>query len=151
MANDVTLLDDRLGYLLKTAYAQLAERVDVVLSSLELTARQLAVLSVIATNDSLSQIALSDRLGVDRTTIVAMLDELEDDGLVKRRRDMRDRRRNTLALTASGRSRVIKAEKARATAESDFLSRLHEDDARQLIASLQDLVVHSDRPDQGRP
>lgn len=144
MANDVALLHDRLGYLLKTGYAQLAERVDAALASLDLTARQLALLSVIARNDSLSQIALSDRLGVDRTTIVAMLDELEDAGLVERSRDERDRRRNMLTLTASGRSRVMKAEKARADAESDYLSRLNGSDARRLVALLQRLVLYPD-------
>lgn len=145
MAKDVTLLEDRLGYLLKTGYAQLAQRVDRALASLGLTARQLAVLSVVATNDSLSQIALSDRLGVDRTTLVAILDELEEVGLVERRKDQRDRRRNVLALTASGTSRVLRAEKARADAEADYLAKLDGNDARRLVKLLQRLVLDPDR------
>jgi DNA-binding MarR family transcriptional regulator len=141
MTNDVAPLEERLGYLLKTAYAQLAERVDEVLKPLELSARQLAVLSVIAMNDSLSQIALSERLGVDRTTIFEMLDELEDAGLLERRRDKSDRRRNVLALTASGRSRLVEAEQARAEAEADYLSRLKDHDTRDLFALLRALVA----------
>jgi DNA-binding MarR family transcriptional regulator len=140
----VTPLDERLGYLLKTGYGQLAERIDAALASLGLTARQLAVLSVVATNDSLSQIALSERLGVDRTTIVAMLDELEDAGLIERRRAPRDRRRNALALTVSGKSRVLRAEKARADAEADYLARLDSSDARRLVDLLQRLVLDPD-------
>jgi DNA-binding MarR family transcriptional regulator len=144
VATDVTPLDDRLGFLLKTAYAQLAQRVDAALAPLGLTARQLAVLSVIAADDALSQIALGERLGVDRTTIVAMLDELEGSGLVERRRDPRDRRRNALALTGSGRARVTRAERARAAAESAYLSPLDESAARDLVAALRSLVRHPD-------
>jgi DNA-binding MarR family transcriptional regulator len=140
MANDAAPLDDRLGFLLKTAYAQLAQRVDAALAPLDLTARQLAVLSVIAADGALSQAALGERLGVDRTTIVAMLDELESRGLVERRRDARDRRRNALALTRSGRARVARGETARAAAQSDYLSPLGEPDARRLIAALQGLI-----------
>ncbi|UUT35489.1 MarR family winged helix-turn-helix transcriptional regulator [Microbacterium elymi] len=150
MVDNVTPLDERLGYLLKTAYARLALRVDAALATLALTARQLALLSVIASDEALSQIEVSARLGVDRTSIVAMLDELERIGLVERRRDERDRRRNTLALTASGRVRVTAAEKARADVEADFLARLDEDSTRRLVAALQALAASSDRRDHAR-
>jgi DNA-binding MarR family transcriptional regulator len=73
-----------------------------------------------------------------------MLDELEGAGLVERRKDQRDRRRNALALTASGKSRVLRADKARADAESDYLARLAGTDAKRLVALLQRLVLEPD-------
>jgi DNA-binding MarR family transcriptional regulator len=136
VTKEVAPLENRLGYLLKTAYGQLAELVDAALSPFELTARQLAVLSVIARHDALSQIELSERLAVDRTTIVAMLDALEARDWIERRRDARDRRRNVLVLTADGAARVADAEKARAAAESGYLSALRPSDADAFLASL---------------
>jgi DNA-binding MarR family transcriptional regulator len=151
IVDDVASLEERLGYLLKTAYVQLAEQVDAALAPYALTARQLAVLAVVASHEALSQVALSERLGVDRTTVFEMLDELEDSGLVERRRDVHDRRRNILALTSAGRLRVKDAERARAEAESNYLSRLSNHDPRDLMASLRALVSVPDgvRNDKG--
>lgn len=141
MTDDVMRLEDRLGYLLKTAYRQLAERIDTALASFGLTARQLAVLSVIGREAAPSQIALSERLGVDRTTIVAMLDLLETRGWVERRRDPHDRRRNVLVLTEAGETLVAGAEKARAAAEAEYLSRIGDRDADRLLRSLQSMTT----------
>lgn len=141
MTGDIAALDDRLGYLLKAAYRGLAEIVDAALVPFGVTARQLALLSVIARDRALSQIALSERLGVDRTTIVAMLDVLEAQGWVERRRDPQDRRRNVLTLTDAGAAHVVDAEKARAAAEAAYLAVLGEGDAGRFLASLRTLIA----------
>ncbi|WP_242432580.1 MarR family winged helix-turn-helix transcriptional regulator [Streptomyces sp. Root1310] len=57
---------------------------------------------MLAEEGTLSLAGAAGRLGVDRTTVAALVDGLEDHGLVERRRSPRDRRRNTVRLTAAG-------------------------------------------------
>ena len=58
--------------------------------------------SVAASDEALSQRELSDRLGIDPSDIVGLVDVLEGAGLVERRRDEADRRRYALELTDEG-------------------------------------------------
>ena len=58
--------------------------------------------SVAASTEPLSQRDLSDRLGIDPSDIVGLVDVLEGAGLVTRRRDEADRRRYALELTDAG-------------------------------------------------
>jgi len=141
MTGETAALDDRLGYLLKAAYGRFAELADAALVPFGVTARQLALLSAIARDRALSQIALSERLGVDRTTIVAMLDVLEEQHWVERRRDPQDRRRNVLALTDEGAARVVHAETARAAVQTAYLAVLGEGEAGRFLASLRTLTA----------
>ena len=67
-----------------------------------MTGRELAVLTVLAGDEPASQQQAAQRLGVDRTTMVALVDALEGKGLVQRHADAADRRRNVVELTAAG-------------------------------------------------
>src|SRR5690349_8578256 len=86
------LLGTRLGYLLKHTQLRLAEHAGPALAPFGLDARELAVLAVLAAGRPLSQLEAARRLGVDRTTMVALVDTLEGKGLVERRRSEEDRR-----------------------------------------------------------
>jgi len=97
------VLTSRLGYLLKHAYLALADASAEALAPLGIDGRELAVLAVLAAHDPLSQLEVAGRLGVDRTTMVALVDTLETKQLVARRRSPHDRRRNIVELTATGR------------------------------------------------
>lgn len=98
----------RLGYLFKNAYFRLSERMTAALEPYGMNPRELGVLSAIQAGgieeggQEWSQMELAGRLGVDRTTMVALIDGLERKGLVERRRSARDRRRNVVLLTAEG-------------------------------------------------
>ncbi|MEV5607688.1 MarR family winged helix-turn-helix transcriptional regulator [Streptomyces sp. NPDC052225] len=134
------VLSTRLGYLLKHAQARLARDVAEALRPFGIDGHTLAVLVVIAAEDPLSQAELAGRIGVDRTTMVALVDRLEDTGLVERRRSAEDRRKNVVALTATGRDRLRRAERARARAEKAFLAPLGDGEAEALTAALRRLV-----------
>jgi MarR family transcriptional regulator, lower aerobic nicotinate degradation pathway regulator len=62
-----------------------------------------------------SQAALGRRLGIDRSDMVAVINDLERDGLVARARDERDRRRNVIRATPAG-QKALKRLGARADA-----------------------------------
>jgi DNA-binding MarR family transcriptional regulator len=134
-------LAGRLGYLLKHAQLGLAELTATALEPYRLTGRELAVLTVLAGDDEpASQQQAARRLGVDRTTMVALVDALEGKGLVRRHADAADRRRNVVELTAAGRDTLHRAGEAAAEAERRFLTPLSTPDARRLKAALLALI-----------
>ena len=100
------------------------------------TGRQCAVLIAIDSQAPLSQQEVARRLGVDRTTMVLLIDELESKRLVQRRRDPGDRRKNVVALTDAGRTTLQKASSASAEAERRFLGPLSDDETTQLKEAL---------------
>jgi DNA-binding MarR family transcriptional regulator len=75
-------------------------------------------------------------MGVDRTTMVGLVDELEKKGLVERRPDPLDRRKNVVALTEAGRTTVQDATRAVAEAERRFLGPLSDDEGAALREAL---------------
>jgi hypothetical protein len=94
---------ERLYPLLKHAQLQLTELIGPALAPYGIDGRELAVLNAIADKASLSQQEVARGLGIDRTTMVAMVDALERKGLVRRNPHPADRRKNTVELTAAGR------------------------------------------------
>jgi DNA-binding MarR family transcriptional regulator len=125
-------LASRLGYLLKHAQLRLAELTAAALAPLGISGRQCAVLIAIDSRVPLSQQEVAGRLGVDRTTMVALIDELEDQGLVQRRRDPDDRRKNVVALTEVGAATLRQATQVSDGAERRFLGSLSDEQTAQL-------------------
>ncbi len=61
-----------------------------------------SLLILTRSNPGIAQIELGTHLGVDKASIVALLDRLERAGLIERRRSTRDRRRQGIFLTEAG-------------------------------------------------
>ena len=133
-------LVDRLGYLFKHAQLRLGELTAEALAPHGVTGRELAVLIVLASRGPASQQEAAGRLGIDRTTMVAFLDDLEDRGLVTRRPGPADRRRNVVVLTPAGEDTLRRARKAGEEAERRFLAPLSGSAAEQLRRALRKLV-----------
>jgi len=133
-------LTGRLGYLLKHAQLRLTELTSAALEPYGINGRQLAVLLVLAGHEPGSQQQAAQRLGIDRTTMVALLDALEDKGLVARHPHAEDRRRNVVDLTEAGRDTLSRAAEASADAEHRFLASLTPSAAEQLRETLRALT-----------
>ncbi|MGH6654295.1 MAG: MarR family winged helix-turn-helix transcriptional regulator [Actinocrinis sp.] len=133
-------LANRLGYLLKHAQERLTELTSAALAPYGLSGRELAVLLVLADGEPASQQEAAGRLGIDRTSMVAMVDALEAKDLVERRPHPADRRRNVVALTAHGRDTVKKATRASEEAEREFLKPLGQGAGPQFKAVLRALI-----------
>jgi DNA-binding MarR family transcriptional regulator len=86
--------------------------------------RHLLTMTVLRDRGESSQADLAGTLQLDRTNLVGLLNELEKDGLIERRRSPEDRRRHTVVLTDDGRERLARAEFALAAAEDIVLARL---------------------------
>jgi DNA-binding MarR family transcriptional regulator len=134
-------LASRLGFLLKHAQVRLAEAAARALAPFNLDGRELAVLVVLTAEYPLSQLEAAGQLGVDRTTMVTLVDALEDKGLVERHRSSEDRRRNIVQLTTAGWDCLRQAEQARRETERRFLAPLGEAEARRFVRALQILDI----------
>lgn len=132
-------VDERLGYLLKHAREDLAAMSEPALAPLRITGRELAVLLVIDSGDPPSQLEAARRLGIDRTTMVALIDALEAKGLVERS-PAADRRRNLVALTRAGAQVLSKGSAATDAVERRFLAPLEPADAERLRKLLRAVV-----------
>jgi DNA-binding MarR family transcriptional regulator len=134
----------RLGYLLKHAQQALFELTAAALAPYGINGRELAVLLVVGGGEPGSQQQAAQRLGIDRTTMVALLDTLESKGLVSRHPHADDRRRNVVELTDVGRDTLKKAVQAGDEAEQRFLKPLTASGAQQLRDSLHTVVTKPD-------
>ena len=101
----------------------MAELNEAALAPYGVNGRELGVLIVLAGHEPASQLQVAQRLAVDRTTMVALLDTLEDKGLVSRHPHAEDRRRNIVELTETGQDVLHKATAASDAAERAFSSR----------------------------
>jgi DNA-binding MarR family transcriptional regulator len=137
--------DDVLGYLLKHAYLALEQRTDAALADVGLTARDLGVLRVIAGGEARSQQEVATVLGVDRTSMVALLDALERRGIVARKPSERDRRRNVVELTQDGWSLFQRAEQRSTEAEQAFIAALGNAGGAELRRALHAVLDTSGR------
>ncbi len=137
-------LSGRLGYLLKHAQLRMAELTTKALTPYGIHGRELAVLVILAGHEPASQQQAAQRLGIDRTTMVALLDTLEGKGLVSRHPHADDRRRNVVELTDAGQDTLLRATEASEAAEREFLAPLGPQAAQHLRNSLQTIVTHPD-------
>jgi MarR family transcriptional regulator, lower aerobic nicotinate degradation pathway regulator len=112
-------------------------RGESALAPLGLRPRHLVALTVLRDHGSPTQQALAAALRTDRTNLIGLLNELETDGLILRRRSSEDRRRHIVELTDDGAARLTQAEAALAAAEDEVLSALDADQRETLYSLLQ--------------
>jgi DNA-binding MarR family transcriptional regulator len=148
---------ERLGFLLGRSHLQLLSLVGPALDRPGFSGKHLGCLSVIAAEGPLTQQRLGERIGIDRTTMVALVDALEREGFVERRRDPEDRRAYALLATAKGRRWLERSTAKVLEAEREFLAPLSAGERDTLVSLLQRLLVRepaelvADPPVEVRP
>ena len=91
------------------------------------------MLQVIANNEGLSQSALAEAMDVDRSSIVKVVNQLEERGLILRTAAPNDRRSYRLRLTAEGRLSLRRIEDAVMRQDRAFAEALSEEERATLI------------------
>jgi DNA-binding MarR family transcriptional regulator len=102
------------------------------------------VLAMLAEGVRQTQATIADALGVDPSRLVALLDSLEDRGLVTRQRDPQDRRRHVVSITREGTRALGRLRELVVEYENEFLAPLDADDRAQLHALLGRLAQQND-------
>ena len=107
-----------------------------VLGSVGLTTALFALLNVVNAREGAIQQELGSTLGIDRSTMVSLIDDLESAGLARRRPSATDRRAREIAITPKGRRILKEARELLSQAEEDVLGGLTGEERRELMALL---------------
>lgn len=129
-------LANEIEFLMARARAVGTAHANEVLRDMNLKARSYAVLSLAVGNTKPTQRELAEFLSLDASQIVALVDGLQDRGLVSREPDPNDRRSNVIVSTEQGRELFERATVVVAQAEARSLSALTDDERDQLRSLL---------------
>ncbi|HEX6447525.1 MAG TPA: MarR family transcriptional regulator [Streptosporangiales bacterium] len=127
--------------LLTRASHVLATEVAATLADLGISQRAYGVLSN-AMDAELTQIRLAEMCSLDKTTMVAAVDELERAGLAERRTSSTDRRAHVVAVTPAGRRLVAKARRVVGELYDDVLGTLPARERTAFVDALTRLTEH---------
>src|SRR3954454_6964204 len=106
------------------------------LGSVGLTPALFALLNVIGAREGAIQQELGAALGIDRSTMVSLIDQLESEGLAKRRPSATDRRAREVAITPKGRRLLQRARALIARVEDEVLAGLTAKQRHELLTLL---------------
>jgi DNA-binding MarR family transcriptional regulator len=106
------------------------------LESLGLTTALFALLNVLGTREGAIQQELGSAMGVDPSTMVSLIDQLEAAGLANRRPRLTDRRAREVAITPKGRRILEQARQLATKVEDEVLRGLSGAERRQVLALL---------------
>ena len=107
-----------------------------VLGSVDLTPPLFALLNVIGAREGAIQQELGAVLGIDRSTMVSLIDQLESAGLAKRRPSATDRRAREIAITPKGRRLLQRSRRMISETEDEVLAGLTAEERSELVSLL---------------
>jgi MarR family transcriptional regulator for hemolysin len=128
-----------LCWMLSRASHSLTTELTAALEGSGISPRGHAVLAA-ATSGEHTQTDLARLVGIDKTTMMVTLDELEAGGLVERRPLSTDRRARVIAVTKAGQKRLREVEKVFDRVREEVLGVLAEDDREVFLRCLGQLV-----------
>jgi DNA-binding MarR family transcriptional regulator len=133
----------QLGGQLYLAHRYARAATNRALQTHHLELRHLGVLTTLAEAGPLSQRALVDRLQMDKSSMVYIIDELERQGLADRRTDERDRRSYAVHITPAGRDRLTAATNTAEDVMTELFTPLSPTEREQLHELLAKFIDHA--------
>jgi len=137
LLSSTSFLLKRLGWVVKDIGWQAYETTG-------LTPQHYAVLSLLDEGAREAQGTIADALGYDRSHLVGLLDELEERGLVERKRDPTDRRRHLVSLTPAGKEKLSELRAVAKRIDKEFFAPLDDEQRETLHRLLVELASHHD-------
>jgi DNA-binding MarR family transcriptional regulator len=136
------------GYLLNQSALRIRTMTVMALSPLGLTPPQLRALEAIGQEQPLSQARLGERVNMDRSTIVHVVDHFEALGAASREADPSDRRSHAVVLTKKGEDLLADAQIRARDVEAAFLAPLSRPEREALHDLLHKLFDPSPCPEE---
>jgi DNA-binding MarR family transcriptional regulator len=124
------------GQLLFRLWRASHTRMAEALRSIGLTPPLFALLNVLGAREGAIQQEIGSAMGIDRSTMVVLIDELEVAGLAKRRAHPKDRRAREVAVTREGRRLLERARRMAVQVEDEVLGGLTAGERDELLALL---------------
>jgi DNA-binding MarR family transcriptional regulator len=103
-----------------------------------------SILAVLEESARETQATIADALGYDRSWLVGLLDELEADGSIERRRDPADRRRHLVSLKPAGKKKLVRLRAISQRVEEEFFAGLEPAQRESLHGLLRELAANHD-------
>ena len=132
------------SFLLKRLGFAVKDRVTDAFEDAGASAYHYAVLAVLEEGDRETQATIADALAYDRSYLVGLLDELEERGLIERRRDPADRRRHIVSVTPAGKKALARLRAVHEQVDHAFFAPLSAEERATLHALLLRLAAHHD-------
>jgi DNA-binding MarR family transcriptional regulator len=129
------------GFLLALLGQRATRRLRDALTAHDLKPRQFLILDLLAEHGPIGQREFGETMAIDHSILVTMLNPLEADGLIERKRSDSDRRRHVVTITPAGRRRLSSAAQAQREAEDALFAGLTEqqrDHLGELLIALRD-------------
>ncbi len=141
-------LDNDLGWALGVIFRSYVKAANATFTDLPGGPRGYQVLAAATRGEPDSQLALALHLGVDRTVMTYLLDDLEGAGLIERRPDPADRRARHIVATTAGRELLDDLDRRLRAAEQHVLAGLDKDEDRRAFRTLlRRLATHANELD----
>jgi DNA-binding MarR family transcriptional regulator len=134
-------LGSNTGFLLALLGQEAMRRLRDALTDHDLKPRQFQILDLLADRGPIGQRELGEIMAIDHSILVTMLNPLEADGLIERKRSGTDRRRHVVSVTPAGKRRLATATQAQREAENALFAGLTDqqrDQLRSLLIALRD-------------
>jgi DNA-binding MarR family transcriptional regulator len=144
-------LDGDLGWALGMVFRSYVKTAGTAMADLPGGPRGYQVLAAAARDVLGTQLALAQQMGVDRTVMTYLLDDLEEVGLIERQPDPTDRRVRRIAVTDRGRTRLRQLNERLAQAEEHVLGVLDPADRAALRELLRRVATRAAAQDPADP
>ncbi len=138
---DLGCLPRLLGYTLRRAHLASWRQYVAVIGEQKLRPGLFSLMVLVGSNPGIAQIELGTHLGIDKASIVALLDRLEKAGLLERCRSVRDRRRQGIFLTNKGSAELETLIVQVRSLERQMAGRFTRAEMEQLLGLLQRLYA----------
>ena len=132
-----TFLAKRVGFAIK-------ERMMEAFEESGLSMYDHTILALLDEEPTETQAQIADALGYDRSHLVGVLDDLEERGLIERRRDTQDRRRHLVTMTPAGQKALARLRAIVKQVEEEYFEPLNATERKTLTSLLGRLAGHHD-------
>jgi DNA-binding MarR family transcriptional regulator len=142
-AADVSLhpvLEKHLGYCLYKVALKFRSIIDTALADEQLIAPQFGIMNILKASEGINQMTLGSQMGLDKATIVKLIDGLEKQDFVVRVASASDRREKFLKLTTKGLKHLEKMIPRMKALEADFLTPLSAEEKAVIVKAIPKLM-----------